>query len=436
MRLPLACSLLCCLVLVPAPLHAGLHYSGEALAELPSRWRGFLLDQRLLRTLAVKPAPGSTANPARLRYEQEAARLAKLARERTLGADEAADLGAIYVRLGQVSKAVEVLRPAQRAHPRHYRLAANLGTAWQLQGDLAQSAACLEQAVRLAPGKLQKAEELHLKLVRQRARDAGPLAGLDDLFGVRFVGPSGRYEAGRLSPAQRRALPAGAVAAAQQLALWLPADGRLLWLLAELANAHGDVTTAAAIMDGCVTEFGLRAAELQAHRRLVRAAAEERKKAPAGKAEHEAHALLFRPRSSRPLLSRAGRVRRPPIDPRGVNGLAWEVLAETALDRRSRPTFVPYLRELEGKRVTLTGFVQPLGDDTDLSAFLLIEYPVGCWYCETPEIVNIVLVELPEDRTLRPTREQVRVTGKLVLNATDPENFLYTVKDATVRRAE
>src|SRR6266481_4780595 len=153
---------------------AGLYYSGEVYAELPSQWRGFLLDQRTLRNIGVKPVGGRVANPARKRYEEAAAKLEKISRERKLSADEAADLGALYIRLGESGKAVEFLRAAQRDHPNHFRLLANLGTAWQLQGDLEQSAACLEQAVRLAPGKLQKAEEYHLKLVRLRMRPLTP----------------------------------------------------------------------------------------------------------------------------------------------------------------------------------------------------------------------------------------------------------------------
>jgi hypothetical protein len=433
MRLPLASALL--LLALSSSARAGLHYSGESFADLPSRWRGFLLDQRLLRNIAIKPAAGAPAPPVRARYEQESARLSKLARMRKLTADEAADWGALLIRLGDVSQALEVLRPAQRASPLHYRLAANLGTAWHLHGDLAQATACLEQAVRLAPGKYLKAEQLHLKLVRSRARLRKD-ADLDDLFGVRYVGPSGKYEPGRLAPAQRKALPTNAVAQAQLLALWLPADSRLLWQLAELANAHGDVTTAAAMMDGCVTEFGLRSAELQAHRRAVRAAATALARKGATKAEHEAHALLFKPRSSRPLASKLVSAPLPPINPKGTNVLAWELLADTTLDRRSRPSFARYLRELDGKQVVLSGYMQPVGDDPDLGAFLLVEHPIGCWYCEMPEIVNIILVELPAGRTTRPTRNQVRITGKLKLNASDPENFLYLVGDATVREME
>ena len=64
-------------------------------------------------------------------------------------------------------------------------------------------------------------------------------------------------EPGKLASAQARKLPAKAVAIAQQLALWLPADGPLLWQLAELANAHGDVRNGAAMLEGCVVQFGM-----------------------------------------------------------------------------------------------------------------------------------------------------------------------------------
>jgi hypothetical protein len=423
---------------LPAAARAGLYYSGETVAELPSQWRGFLLDQRLLRNLAVKPTGSATPSPGRTHYEQEAAKLEKLARERKLTADEAADLGALYVRLGEVARAIEVLRPAQRDNPQHFRLAANLGTAWQLHGDLEQAVACLRIAARLAPGKYQKAEELHLKLVRLRLKEDKDAQGLDDLFGVRFVGAGGKYEPGKLDAEQRKRLPSDAVANAQQLALWLPADGRLLWQLAELAAAHGDVTTAAAMLDGCVTEFNLRDDALRAHRQAMRAEADARaaKGGAASPADHEGSAGPLKPKSSRPLVTKLDQAPLPAIDPKGVNAVPWSVVTETTLDRQFKPTFTKYLKELEGKQVQLAGYMQPLGDDVECTAFMLIEYPVGCWYCEQPDMVCIVFVELPANKSRTYSRGRIRVTGKLVLNATDPENFLYTIRDAKVEEAE
>jgi hypothetical protein len=102
----------------------------------------------------------------------------------------------------------------------------------------------------------------------------------------------------------------------------------------------------------------------------------------------------------------------------------------------SRPTFAKYLKELDGKQVVLRGFLQPLGEGSDLGSFLLIENPVGCWYCEMPEMTGIVLVEMPTGRTGKYTRDPIQVTGKLTLNATDPENFLYLIREAKVKGGE
>lgn len=421
------------LLLLAPGARAGLYYSGEPVADLPSQWRGFLLDQRMLRNIAVKPSAKVSASPTRQRYEDEVATLAKARRQRKLTADEAADLGALYVRLGEPARAVEVLRAAQRDHPHHFAIAANLGTAWQMQGDLEQAVASLEQAVRLAPGKLQKAEEYQLKLVRVRQHQVRDSQDLDDLFGIRFVGEDGKYQPGKLAAAQRKKLPSDAAAIVQQLGLWLPADGRLLWQLAELAGAHGDVKTAAAIMDGCVTEFGLHAPELRQHRQAARAAADELAVAGEGaKAAHEGHAGVLRPRSRRPLLNKLDQAALPPIQADGVNLVPWTVLADTVIDRKFKPTFAKYLTELDGKQISLNGFMQPLGEELELSSFMLIEYPVGCWYCEMPEMIGIVLVELEPGKSLTRTRAPVKVTGKLTLNGSDPENFLYIIQKAKV----
>jgi tetratricopeptide (TPR) repeat protein len=411
-------------------LRAGLYYSGEVYSELPSQWRGFLLDQRKLRLLAAPPAAGKSEPPLRKHYRTEAEKLAKSSRQRKLSADEAADLGALLVRLGEGARAVEVLRTAQRENPKDFTLAANLGTAWQMQGDWAQAAACLEQAVLLAPPKQRPLERLHLKLVRLRARQAADAVELDDLFGLRY------QTAGQLTETERKSFPKDAVAHLQQLALWLPADGRLLWQLGELAGANGDTAIAAAILEGCVTEFGMRSDKLNAHRRDFRTAAERAQQNSDPKTKHEGHAGLFKPRSSTPLARKLDRAPLPPIDPKGVNVLPWSVVSETTLDRRYRPTFTQYLKDLDGKTVTLSGYLQPLGEDADFSAFLLVEYPIGCWYCEQPEATAILLVELPEGKTFSYTRDRIKARGKLRLNATDPENFLYTIRDAEIERDE
>jgi tetratricopeptide (TPR) repeat protein len=260
--------------LSPSAASAGLHYSGEQFAELPSRPAGFLLDHRALRAAGFERTDG-LPSPLRGDYLAAAERLEKLAKTRALTADEAADLGAVRIRLGKPDQALNVLAPAARKSPNHFRVAANLGTAFQLTGDLERAATQLEEAVRLAPAKLKPAEQAHLKLVKLRLKEgkgkaANANAVLDDLFGVKYVGPSDAPEAGKLAEAQWKILPDDAIAVVQRLALWLPADGRLLWQFGELCNAYGDVRSAAAALDGCVTEFALGSADLRKRRQLYR----------------------------------------------------------------------------------------------------------------------------------------------------------------------
>lgn len=420
------------LLLASSVSHAGLYYSGERYAALPAQWRGFLLDHRLLRNIGVVPKEASDENPLRAKYRVEAEKLRTRATREKLSADDLADLGALYLRLGEIDKALETLRPAQREHPNHFAIAANLGTAWQRFGDLRQAAAALEEAVKLAPGKLLPYEEAHLKLVRERQRTMP--GHLDNLFGVRFLNDKGSFEPGKLAEAERKKLPVKAVAIAQQLALWFPADGPLLWQLAELANAHGDFKNGAAMMEGCVVQFGMNHPTLRMHRQILREASDRLPQAKLGIGEEhkEQHVGTIKFVSRRPLTSMIDSAPLPAIDPNGINAIPWELFAETTVEKPFKLSFPRYLKELEGKKVSLTGYMYPLRDDPEISAFLFIEAPVGCWYCEMPDTTNIVYVELPRAESTRYQRGLLRVVGRLQLNTDDPEDFLYSVKEARV----
>jgi cytochrome c-type biogenesis protein CcmH/NrfG len=384
---------------------AGVYYSQEVAAELPSQWRGFLIDQRALRFAAVAPKGGQPANPLREQYETEAVRLAKLPKPWT--AETSADLGALYLRLGQPSKALEVLRQAARTYPEDFKIAANLGTAWQLNGDLNEASRAFQEAVRLAPSKYKKAEELHLTLVRERLKEPKNTATVDRLFDPKKPSPDD-------------------VALLQQLALWLPSDGRLLWQLAELAHAHHDVRIAAAILEGCVTELAMSAGDIRKRRQQFKEEAEAINKLP--DSEHAKYRGDITFKSARPFIKKAEVL--PEIRAEGVNQLPWSVLSETVIDKPFQPRFHKHLEQLDGKTVSLTGYMQPISMDIEVTGFMLIEYPIGCWFCETPEPAGILFVEL--DKSVGVKRSRVKVEGKLKLNKNDPEEFVYTIIQAKV----
>ncbi len=106
------------------------------------------------------------------------------------------------------------------------------------------------------------------------------------------------------------------------------------------------------------------------------------------------------------------------------------------MKRGGKPTFAKRTEELDGRQVELVGFMQPLDEDPALSAFLLVEYPIGCWFCEMPDVTGIVMVALGDGQTTPPGRNLVKIVGRLKLNATEPESFLYTIANGRVMEAD
>ena len=181
--------------------------------------------------------------------------------------------------------AINILSPAQR-DPRerdNFLIYANLATAEFLDGQYQRARDYLADALRMWPAdwsrlkperrdwlvkmgwneeqyKLRRrAETYFLKYIRLRAREPRAASGSAILLGenivplfeggdppapVRFVGESGKYEAGKIAAAEQKKLPPDAVAIVEQLLIWLPYDDRLYWLLGELLNARGEYRSA------------------------------------------------------------------------------------------------------------------------------------------------------------------------------------------------
>src|SRR5262249_34923374 len=152
---------------------------------------------------------------------------------------------------------------------------------------------------------------------------------------------------------------------------------------------------AAALLEAAVGEFGL--GEPAARRRraeLLAALAEDAKKPVVGggaqRTAHAAHGASPTPLQSRPPLltqrfdfKSLGAARKDAVNP-----APWALLAETTHARDGQAAFPAPLKALDGLKVELAGYMQPLGDDLETGLFLLVEQPVGCWFCEMPSVAG------------------------------------------------
>lgn len=276
--------------LFSAPSRAGLYNPAEPPIVAEPEPQKFLSQLSDLRGYGPPdPLSGGQPSERRLDYLAKAKRLQES--QGPLSASETASLGAYLIRLRRTApgmqdfdEALRVLENGRRQHRGDFAILANLATVYQLTGRLDAAESCLQDALEYAPREVGSLERYQLTLVRQRQNEvtAFGLAPLDRLFvgrdrqPLRFVGPSGQWEVGRLADAERKKLPGESVTEAlrvvQQLLVWFPDDARLLWLFGELANAAGDVKTAANALEQAVYVFRLSTPELKEHRLLLQEA--------------------------------------------------------------------------------------------------------------------------------------------------------------------
>jgi hypothetical protein len=259
--------------------------------------------------------------------------LAKKRRSGRLTVEEGINLSYYLVRLGQSVEALDVLRRLEGPGKLNFMVCSNLATVHMLEAagaarpeeaklNLGNAQYYLKKALRKWPkgewpggteeqsAWYKQAEELLLKLIALRREESNqalpgnrgnaspPFSNVDNLFGVRFVGEKGVYEAGTLAAAEKaklKNLKGNEVALMQQLLTWLPRDDRLYWLLGELLNAKPDVETAFGILDECVRSRGITNVPLLREHRKTLMDAREKSRPVAGPAPQEATGWSLEP---------------------------------------------------------------------------------------------------------------------------------------------
>ena len=96
-----------------------------------------------------------------------------------------------------------------------------------------------------------------------------------------------------------------------------------------------------------------------------------------------------------------------------------------------KPKFSKLLKDNEGSRITLEGFMIPIQQDTKVDYFVLSRFPYqSCFFCGAAGPETVVEVYVNDKVTY--TEDRVKVEGTLKLNANNPLQLFYVLKDADV----
>lgn len=96
-----------------------------------------------------------------------------------------------------------------------------------------------------------------------------------------------------------------------------------------------------------------------------------------------------------------------------------------------KPTYNDKIQALNGKKITIKGFLIPLEQKPKHSFFLLSAFPFdACFYCGKagPESVIEVTVKKP----LKSTEKPITITGTLKLNFANPDHLFYIIEDGVL----
>jgi hypothetical protein len=94
-----------------------------------------------------------------------------------------------------------------------------------------------------------------------------------------------------------------------------------------------------------------------------------------------------------------------------------------------RPLFTRDIRNLEGKSVTLPGYVVPFESGLKSKRFMLSSLPLNaCFFCGVGGPETVIEVFTVDDVTY--TDKPIQITGVLRLNDSDPDKMIYRLEQA------
>lgn len=137
--------------------------------------------------------------------------------------------------------------------------------------------------------------------------------------------------------------------------------------------------------------------------------------------------------------SHALTISKTPAESVGIPQGAWNILAHatdgtdpsTAIT--ALPNITPEMRQLAGKKVELSGYLQPLNTGFAKKEYLLSRVPFHCAFCYGGGRASLALIE--SSQHIKAGDQLIRLSGTLQLQETDPEDYYFVLKNAELLQA-
>ena len=130
----------------------------------------------------------------------------------------------------------------------------------------------------------------------------------------------------------------------------------------------------------------------------------------------------------------------PALPPGAARPLSFKLILRTICEDDGTAVFPPELLELEGRRISLSGFMAPYDDPHEMNKILLTKSSASCYFCNPPEENGVVFIRLsPREKPPDAETGNITVEGTLHLirrGCLDEEakQFLYTIEDARITK--
>ncbi len=108
--------------------------------------------------------------------------------------------------------------------------------------------------------------------------------------------------------------------------------------------------------------------------------------------------------------------------------ITFNDLREYRFSRKANNPIPEKLKALQGKEVSLAGYMIPMSEALDVTEFMLVQVPFfGCCYSVPPEPNETVMVKMQKGKSTPYVYSPIRVTGKFKIEETKIDGFVVSV---------